>query len=189
MPEGFTVQVTGLREMEAMFDRLREWKRPTILRAMKRAAKPMVALAKAKCPVGEGRLKRRGRAKTQSSGEGGPTIKANKVEHLRDTIRAKPGDGGDPHAVHVYVGTKYPTAHLVEYGHANVSGRVVRAKAAKRRQRRIVSDTRRSLGTRTPAHPFMRPAHDATIVQVVAGMQGAMKIELDKALAKQGLQE
>ncbi len=154
------VNVYGLNNLAQKLDALREFKRSTIVAQMKKASRRVVAGMKRRVKLGPGRrfATRKGKGKTQSVGGGATTLRS-KTKHLRETIRAVEGDYTSAKEVHVYVGSRAPHAHLVEYGHALLVNR------GKNKGRPI---------GRVPPYPFARPAADEGAPGMIATFADGM---------------
>lgn len=166
MPGQLIATYSGLDDIDRAMNALGEpLKRDTVIRAMLKASRPTVLAAKARI-------------------HSTPRRKGIKKKHLRSAMRVQ----AMPEAVRglyaVSIGAKAPHAHLVEFGHANVTGKVTRAESSSRRRRRIVKDTRRATGTRTPPHPFLRPAWDTTSREVIDGFVAEIRLEFERTMGK-----
>jgi len=93
---------------------------------------------------------------------------------LADSIQTFPGKRDALHAV-VEVGTKKPTAHLVEFGHRMVVGGKLGSGG------RVVGQV--------PAYPFLRPAADENMEATVQIIGESLGHEIEDAFAKRAPHE
>lgn len=115
----------------------------------------------------------------------GPRRRPESVS-LADSIRIFPGERDARHAV-VEVGTKKPTAHLVEFGHRMVVGGQVGGRRVLQRGPRKGETVGggRVVGF-VPAYPFLRPAADEnaeTSVRLIGDFLGP---EIEAAAVQRG---
>lgn len=156
-----TVRVEGLKELEKA---LRELPRATaknvMVRALKQAAKPLVASASADAPVLTGALRDSINVSSRKpKGAKGPGAAAFAAAMAGGASRAQAGQAaraanrGSGGSVEVYVGPgRHPQAVFQEFG-----------------------------TSKHPPQPFMRPAWDATKQQVVDSIKAALGDEIMKA--------
>jgi len=102
----------------------------------------------------------------------GPRRRRPETIALADSIKITPGVQDATHA-EVDVGTKKRTAHLVEFGHAEVIGR---------------GSDRVTIG-QVPAYPFLRPALDENKEGVLDRTGEVLGKEIETAFRRQAPQE
>ena len=91
---------------------------------------------------------------------------------LADSIKITLGEQDSTHA-EVHVGTRKPTAHLVEFGHAKVIGR---------------GTSRETIG-QVPAYPFLRPALDENKEEALARTGEVLGKEIETTFRRLAPQE
>jgi HK97 gp10 family phage protein len=163
--DGFSVKVEGLAELQTKLDAL----------TTKQANKCIRTALKAGALIEQAAIVERAPIKDETGGMLPPgALKSDIV------IRFMKDDQG---AISAKVGPAKLTAHVarwVEYGHRIVQGG---------RSRVLASGRTRGRGRQTglvPAHPFIRPAYEASRQQVITTICTTLATELEKASKTKG---
>lgn len=140
-------EVAGFAHLAGAFRAIgQSQSRSVVRKAMIQAYQPAAALARAVAPRGEEPVRRKRLAETIV------------VSERRRGDRRR-GNANTRERVTLYLGPTDPKGHLVEFGHLLVRGKRLT-------KRRRYATGQRVIG-HVPAHPFMRPAWDATKEQVL----------------------
>jgi HK97 gp10 family phage protein len=146
--KGFKFELQGVKELMTLLDQLptKAMKKTVIRKALLQAGKPIADQAATNAPTGDsGRLKK--------SIQASPKLKAYQKKFKKQ----------DRSKVEIYIGSSYPTAHLIEFGTAER----FTEEGAKR-------------GSITP-NPFLRKAWDSLKGNALKDFAKAMESELMKA--------
>jgi len=143
----FSFDLVGWKELDQALQMIENTAmQKSVLRgAMKKALKPVADMAERLVPVDQGDLKK--------------TIRVSStITKRQQKEQARTG------AVKMYVGTNWPTAHLVEFG---TGPRQVRVK-----RRKVLAGGGEIFGVEAdvgamPAKPFLRPAFDCNVKRVL----------------------
>lgn len=160
MPQqpGISVSISGLDELQEAFAEIGDiGRRAAMQGAMKKGAELTAEVARALAPRSD-------------DGEGKALADSIVVRASlsRSQMRKR---GGRQAEAESFVGATAPHAHLVEFGHRSVHARHeggVGLVGPRKRKREEFVKTKRltpgpiAIGGHVPAHPFMRPAFDAT---------------------------
>lgn len=138
----FSFDMLGWAELDQSLEEIQDigTQKRVLVGAMKKALKPVLVTAKQKVPVDEGDLKSSLIISTSIT---------KRQRRLAGLVRGVP---------RVFVGTNWPSAHLVEFGTAQ--------RVAKIRRKKVLAGGGKIFGTSVqagsmPATPFVRPAFEA----------------------------
>ncbi len=183
------VEISGLRELEAaLLDLPTAWQRQVSLRALRKAAAPIVAAARARAPRGTNPAKR-GSKRQRKTGE------SLKIGPGADSIRARAEPRSDDGTTSVSVGPDRAHFYMqfIEKGaaaafrHRGLAFALAVGMPIGRARRLYEESRQRGLSpTRIPARPFLRPAFDAHAASAVEATAAALRTEIERVAAKHG---